>query len=368
MAVPFADHLKEIPDYFPGKPVEEVERELGIKEAIKMASNENFWGPPPRVRQAISDKIRQLNEYPDSGCFLLRETLSKKFGVEPNQVIVGHGSNYLIELIARSVLNPGEEGITCEPSFAFYRRAIKGALGSHKSLPLRSFEVDAEELLKAVSDRTRLFFLGSPNNPTGKVIPFPHLKLLMDRLNPDILVVLDEAYFDYVDSVEGRSGLELLKDHQNLIVLRTFSKIHGLAGLRIGYGIGHAQIIQSLMKVYLPFNVGSLAQAAALACLEEEDFLNEIRRINQEGKKYFYTALEDLGLEFVPTEANFILIRVGKATQVYEDLLKRGIIVRDMTSWKLPNHIRVTISLPENNERFVRALREILMDLRSQGL
>jgi histidinol-phosphate aminotransferase len=360
MAIQFADHLKDIPDYIPGKPVEELERELGIREAIKMASNENFWGPPLNVRQAISDKIKELNFYPDSGCFLLRERLSKKFGVEPNQVIVGHGSNYLIELISRVLLNPGDEGITCDPSFAFYQRAIKGALGSHTSVPLRNFEVDLEDLMNSLSDRTRLIFLGSPNNPTGKIIPFSKLKGFMDRLRARVLVVLDEAYFDYVDSTEARSGLELLRDHQNLIVLRTFSKIYALAGLRIGFGIAHALTLQSLMKLYLPFNVGILDQAAALAVLEEKDFLREIRRVNQEGKKYFYKALDDLGLEFIPTDANFILIRVGRATEVYERLLKKGIIVRDMTPWRLPDHIRVTISLPENNERFIRELQIIL--------
>lgn len=362
MTIQFADHLKDIPDYIPGKPVEEVERELGIREAIKMASNENFWGPPPKVRAAIRDKIKQLNSYPDSGCFLLKKELSKKFGVEPDQVIVGHGSNYLIELISRSVLNPGDEGMTCDPSFAFYRRAIKGAIGNHKSIPLRDFEVDVEALLNGLSDRTRLIFLGSPNNPTGKIIPFPSLKLLMDRVEPSVLVVLDEAYFEYVDSAEAGSGLDLLKDHRNLLVLKTFSKIHSLAGLRIGYGIACASVIQSLMKLYLPFSVGILAQAAALASLEEEDSLNEVRRINQEGKKYFYKALKELDLEFVPTEANFVLVRVGQAAIVYEKLLKKGIIVRDMTPWNLPDHIRVTISLPEHNERFIRELRIILTD------
>ncbi len=362
MAISFADHLKEIPEYIPGKPVEELERELGIQEAIKMASNENFWGPPSRVRQAISDQLKQLNAYPDSGCFLLRERLGKKFGVDPNQVVVGHGSNYLIELIARSVLNPGDEGMTCEPSFVFYRRAIKGALGNHQSIPLRNFEVEVEDLLKGLSKRTRLIFVGSPNNPTGKIIPFPKLKLLMNRLNPDILVVLDEAYFDYVDSADARSGLDLQGEHQNLMILRTFSKIHALAGLRIGYGIADAPIIQSFMKLYLPFNVGTLAQAAALAFLEEESFTNEVKRINRQGKEYLYKALTEGGLEYVPTEANFILIRVGRATEVYEQLLRKGIIVRDMTPWKLPDHIRVTISLPENNERFIRELRIVLAD------
>jgi len=362
MAIRFADHLREIPEYIPGKPVEELERELGIQEAVKMASNEIFWSPPSRVRQAISDKLKQLNAYPDSGCFLLRERLGKKFRVDPNQVIVGHGSNYLIELIARSVLNPGDEGMTCEPSFAFYRRAIKGALGNHQSIPLRNFELDVEDLLKGLSKRTRLIFVGSPNNPTGKIIPFPKLRLLMNRLNPDILVVLDEAYFDYVDSADAKSGLDLLREHQNLMILRTFSKIHALAGLRIGYGIAYAPIIESLMKLYLPFNVGTLAQAAALAFLEEEGFTKEVKRVNREGKEYLYQSLAEMGLDYVPTEANFILVRVGKATMVYEQLLRKGIIVRDLTPWKLPDHIRVTISLAENNERFIKELRSVLSD------
>jgi histidinol-phosphate aminotransferase len=214
--------------------------------------------------------------------------------------------------------------------------------------------------MNCLSDRTRLIFLGSPNNPTGKIIPFSKLRRFMDLLKPGILVVLDEAYSDYVDSPDARSGLDLLKDHQNLIVLRTFSKIYSLAGLRIGFGIAHAPVIQSLMKLYLPFNVGILDQAAALAFLEEESFTDEVKRINREGKEYLYKALKEVGLEYVPTEANFVLIRVGGATRVYEQLLKKGIIVRDMTLWKLPDHIRVTISLPKNNERFIRELRTLL--------
>jgi len=360
MTVRFSDHLKDIPDYIPGKPVEELERELGVTEALKMASNENFMGPPPKVMVAISEKIRSLNLYPDSGCFLLRNGLGKKWGVQPDQVIVGNGSNYLIELIARCVLNPGAEGITCDPSFLFYHRAIKGAMGIHQSIPLRNFEVDIEDLLNGVSDRTRLILLGSPNNPTGRTISFSKLKRLMARLDPGVLVVLDEAYFDFIRSPEVRSGLEILKDHANLIVLKTFSKYYSLAGLRIGYGIAHTDIIKALMKLYLPFNVGTLAQAAALAFLEEEDSLSEVKRINEEGKEYLYRELRSLGLEFVPTEANFILVRVGKATQVYEGLLKRGIIVRDMTPWKLPGHIRVTISLPGNNQRLMQELRDIM--------
>jgi histidinol-phosphate aminotransferase len=359
MAIRFADHLKDIPEYVPGKPVEELERELGIKRAVKMASNENFLGPPQKVITAISDKIRSLNLYPDSGCFALRETLGRKFGVSREQVIVGNGSNYLIELISRSILNPGDEGITCDPSFIAYRRSIRGALGTHQSIPLKDFEVDIESLLDGISDRTSLIFLGSPNNPTGRAIPFSKLKWLMNHLDPSVLVVLDEAYIDFIQSPEFQPGLELLKDHQNLIILRTFSKICSLAGLRIGYGISHAVIIKGLMKLYLPFNVGTLAQAAALAFLEKEDF-DEIRKINEDGKKYLYMELKHLGLDYVQTEANFILVRVGEATRVYEGLLKRGVIVRDMTPWKLPEHIRVTISRPENNEQFIRELQAIL--------
>jgi histidinol-phosphate aminotransferase len=360
MTLRFADHLKNIPDYIPGKPVEEVERELGIKEVVKMASNENFQGPSPRVSAAISEKIGQLNLYPDSGCFVLRQALAKRFTVQPAQVIVGNGSNYIIELICRCVLNPGDEGMTCDPSFAFYRRAIRGALGTVKSIPLKNFELDLEAILKNVSEKTRIIFLASPNNPTGRIIPFSQLKSFMNRLDPGILVVLDEAYFEFVDSPEAASGLQILKDHENLIVLRTYSKIFSLAGLRIGFGIAHPTIIQSLLKLFLPFSVSTLSQAAALASLEETDTLADVKRINQEGKIYLYRELDDLGLPFVPTEANFILVNVGNASQVEKQLLRTGIIVRDMTPWNLPQHLRITISTPGNNRRLVQTLRSIL--------
>jgi histidinol-phosphate aminotransferase len=360
MPLKFADHLKGIPDYVPGKPVEELERELGIKEAVKMASNENFQGPPPRVSAAIAEKIGQLNLYPDSGCFVLRQALARKFGFQSSQVVVGNGSNYIIELICRCVLNPGDQGITCDPSFAFYRRAIRGALGTVTSIPLKNFEIDPEEILKSVSGRTRIVFLASPNNPTGRILPFSKLRSFMDRLDPGIFVVLDEAYFEFIDSPEAGSGLQILKDHENLIVLRTYSKIFSLAGLRIGFGIAHETVVQALLKLFLPFSVSTLSQAAALASLEEEDTLADIKRINQEGKKFLYRELDNLGLAFVPTEANFILVNVGKASLIDQQLLRSGIIVRDMTPWNLPEHIRITISTPENNRRLIEALKSVL--------
>ena len=360
MVLKFADHLKGIPDYVPGKPVEELERELGVKEAIKMASNENFQGPPNRVIAAMVERLPQLNLYPDSGCFVLRQALAMRFGVQPAQVIVGNGSNYIIELISRCILNPGDEGVTCDPSFAFYRRAIRGALGTVKSIPLKNFEIDPEEILKSVSRKTRIIFLASPNNPTGRIIPFSTLRSFVDRLDPGIFVVLDEAYYEFVDSPEAGSGLQILKDHENLIVLRTYSKIFSLAGLRIGFGIAHPTVIQALLKLFLPFSVSTLSQAAALASLDEEDALVNIKRINQEGKMYFYRELDNLGLTFVPTEANFILVNVGDATWVDKQLQKAGIIVRDMTPWNLPQHLRITISTSENNRRLMGALRSVL--------
>ena len=360
MPLKFADHLKGIPDYVPGKPVEELERELGVKEAIKLASNENFQGPPKQVMAAMAEKLPQLNLYPDSGCFVLRQALAKRFGVQSTQVIVGNGSNYLIELICRSVLNPGDEGMTCDPSFAFYRRAIRGALGTTQSIPLKSFDIDLEDVLKRVSEKTRIVLLASPNNPTGRIIPFSIFKSFMKRLDPGIFVVLDEAYYEFVDSPEAGSGVDILEDHENLIVLRTFSKIFSLAGLRIGVGIAHPTVIQALLKLFLPFNVSTVSQAAALASLEEENALIEIKRLNQRGKTYLYKELDDLGLEFVPTEANFILVKVGQAMHVDRQLLKTGIIVRDMTPWNLPEHVRITISTPENNRRLIEALRSVL--------
>lgn len=356
----FSDHLKNIPDYIPGKPAEEVERELGIKEAVKMASNENCMGPPPGVTAAIIKEIGCLNLYPDSSCYNLRQALSKKFSVQAEQVLVGHGSNYLIDLICRCVLNPGDQGIIPSPSFLFYRRAILGAAGTAVTVPLRNFETDVEDILKAVTSRTRLIFLGSPNNPTGRVIPFSKLQWLMNHLDREIFVVVDEAYFEYVTSPEAGTGIDLLAKHENLIILRTFSKIYSLAGLRLGFALAHAAVIQALMKLFLPFSVGTLAQAAALAYLADETPLVQVRKMNESGKAYLYAELEKLRISYLPTEANFILLRVGKATAVYEQLLRRGFIVRDLTPWNMPEHIRVTISLPEHNERFIHELRTIL--------
>jgi histidinol-phosphate aminotransferase len=356
----FSNHLKDIPDYIPGKPIEEVERELGIKNAIKMASNENFMGPPPGVTAAIVQEIDHLNLYPDSSCYNLRQALSKKISVQTEQVLVGHGSNYLIDLICRCVLNPGDQGIIPSPSFLFYRRAILGAIGTAVTVPLRNFEIDVEDICKAVTGQTRLIFLGSPNNPTGRIIPFSRLQWLMTHLDREIFVVVDEAYFEYVTSSEAGTGLDLLGKNENLIILRTFSKIYSLAGLRLGFAVAHSAVIQALMKLFLPFSVGTLAQAAALAYLADETPLAHIRKINETGKAYLYAELEKMGIPYLPTEANFILLRVGKATKVYERLLSRGIIVRDLTPWNLPEYIRVTISLPEHNERLIHELRTIL--------
>lgn len=356
----FADHLRSVPDYIPGKPIEEVERELGIKEAIKMASNENWASPPPGVTDAIVQEIEHLNLYPDSNCYNLRHALSKKFSVQYDQVLVGHGSNYLIDLICRCVLNPGDQGILPSPSFLFYRKAILGALGTPVTIPLRNFEIEVEDISRAVTGQTRLIFLGSPNNPTGLIIPFSKLEWLMEHLDREVFVVIDEAYFEYVTSSEAGTGLDLLGKHENLIILRTFSKIYSLAGLRLGFAVAHPAVIHALLKLFLPFSVGTLAQAAALAYLADETPLAHIRKINETGKTYLYAELEKLGISYLPTEANFILVRVGKATAVYEQLLRKGIIVRDLTPWKLPEYIRITISLPEHNERLIHELRTIL--------
>ena len=356
----FANHLKDVPDYIPGKPIEEVERELGIKEAIKMASNENCIGPPPGVTAAIIQEIGHLNLYPDSSSYNLTQALSKKFSVQNEQVLVGHGSNYLIDLICRCVLNPGDQGIIPLPSFLFYRRAILGAVGTPLTVPLRNFEIDVEDICRAVTSQTRLIFLGSPNNPTGRIIPFSRLEWLMNHLDREVFVIVDEAYFEYVTSSEAGTGLDLLEKNENLIVLRTFSKIYSLAGLRLGFAVAQPAFIQALMKLFLPFSVGTLAQVAALAYLADEEPLAQIRKINETGKAYLYAELEKLRISYLPTEANFILVRVGKATVVYEQLLRKGIIVRDLTPWNLREYIRVTISLPEHNERLIHELRTIL--------
>lgn len=347
--------------YPPGKPIEELERELGIKGSIKLASNENPLGPSPMAVQAIMDKVHGLHRYPDGSGYYLKTKLSEKYGLPMSQIILGNGSDELIDLIARTFLSPGEHAVQTDPAFLIYETAVKAAGGQLTSVPLADFRIDLNGMAEAVMPSTKIIFLTNPNNPTGAAFSREELIGFLNKVPENVFVALDEAYIEFASDEEVAQGLDLLSSHPLLVVLRTFSKLYGLAGLRIGYGFASSEVIDFMNRVRLPFNANSLAQAGAIAALEDADFVARTLKVVREGLQYLYQNLDALGLEYLPTQTNFFLIRVPrKGKEIYELMLKQGIIVRAMDSYGLADYIRINVGLPEENERFIQTLKAIL--------
>lgn len=347
--------------YSPGKPIEEVERELGITNVIKMASNENPLGPSPRAVERLQSALPKLNLYPDSACFYLKKALAAKFGMPEECFLVGNGSDELLRLISETFLSPEDEVIFAEPSFVEYEfmASIMGA--KCRPVALKDFKHDLEAMKELINDNTKIVYVCNPNNPTGTIVTSDEIADFMSDIPEDVLVVFDEAYYEYVDSPDYVSGLEYLKQGRNVIVLRTFSKIYGLAGLRIGYGLTTPEIAEAVNRVREPFNVNLAAQEAAMGALDDDDHLQRSRKINIEGREYLYKAFKEMGLNYVPTQANFIFLDLGRECQpVFKQLLQMGVIVRTGDIFGYPNFIRVTIGKPEENQRFIAALKGIL--------
>jgi len=360
--------ILEIKPYIPGKPIEEVERELGRClrrgrgwEVIKLASNENPFPPPTGVLKAIRNYLPKLNRYPDDQGYYLTQALAKKYRVRQEQIILGCGSDEIMELVAKAFLEPGEEVVFGNPSFVMYKIITQIMGGKPVAVPLKNYTYDLNAMEKAITGKTKIIFIANPNNPTGTIVRDREVRRFVRNVPENIIIVFDEAYAEYVEDKEYPDTLDILSKNCNCIMLRTFSKISSLAGLRIGYGIANPGLISCLNRVRLPFNTSSIAQVAALASLKEKKWIEKIKRINREGKKYIYSELKKLGLNYVPTEANFILVKVGKnAAFVVNELLKRGIIVRGMESFALPDCIRITIGTPSENRKLVLALKEIV--------
>lgn len=353
--------IEDLVPYPPGKPMEELERELGIKDSIKLASNENPLGPSPLAVRAVIDKVNTLNRYPDGSGYYLKEKLAQKYHVPTDQIILGNGSNELIELLIRTFLSPGEHAVQAFPTFLVYEKIVKGAGGRMSSVPLSDFRIDLKGISQAITPESKIVFINNPNNPTGSAISKAEMLDFLAELPDDIIVALDEAYIEFVSDDRVSSGLELLEGRPLLFVMRTFSKLYGLAGLRIGYGFGSKKIIDYMNRVRQPFNANALAQAAAVAALEDSEFVSRTLRVVSEGLRYLYGSLDKLGIDYVPTQANFFLIKVPMgAKKTYERMLKEGVIVRSMDSFGLPEYIRINIGLPEENERFVRTLKKVL--------
>ena len=352
--------LVSLVPYQPGKPIEEVEREYGIGHSIKLASNENPLGPSPRATAALAAAIQGVHRYPDGGGFYLKAKLAMRLGVGADQVVLGNGSNEILELLARCFLRPGEDAVMSEQAFVVYASVVQAAAGIPRAVPLRDFTHDLEGILAAVRKSTRLVFLGNPNNPTGTIYRRAAFERFLERIGKDVLVVADDAYAEYVDDPEYPQTLAYLKSGRLLVTLRTFSKIYGLAGLRIGYGVGPAEIMEVLERVRQPFNVNQLAQVAALAALDDEEHVERSRRTNRQGMRFLESAFARLGLAWVPSQANFVLVRVGDGAAVYAKLLRQGVIVRPVGGYGFPEHVRVTVGTGEENRRFIAALERAL--------
>jgi histidinol-phosphate aminotransferase len=355
--------IDKIPPYVPGKPIEEVERELGISGVVKMASNENPLGPSKEVRQVIAQSLDKINLYPDASHYYLKQVLATELGFSTEHIIVGNGLDDVNRILAETILKPTDEVIIPQPTFSMYETVtiLMGAKPVLVKSP-KGLGNDLTAMKEAITGHTKLIFICNPNNPTGTIVKKNELIGFLKDLPAKILVVLDQAYADFADDPEFPNGLELIREgFDNLIVYHTFSKIHGIAGLRLGYAVGHPALIEQMQKVRDPFNVNLLAQAAGVAAFNSKKHILLSKELVQMGRRLFYEELDAMGIDYLPTQSNFILIDCKQDTQaIYQYLLQNGVIVRPTHSFGLPNHIRVTFGTAEQNDRFFKVFRAAL--------
>jgi histidinol-phosphate aminotransferase len=355
-------YVRNIAPYVPGKPIEELAREYGLAEAsiVKLASNENPRGPSPKAREAVMAASAGITRYPDGNGFALKSALATRFGVGTDQIVLGNGSNDVLELVTQAFLRPGDEAVYAEHAFAVYPLATQARGATGIEVKARNFGHDLVAMARSITPRTRVVFAANPNNPTGTWLAPSDVKEFLAEVPEDCLLVLDEAYDEYLDPGQRSPSVSWIREHPNLIVSRTFSKAYGLAGLRIGFGMMNAGVADMLNRVRQPFNVSSVAQAAALAALADTDYVAESARLNRDGLAQLTSALDAMGVGYVPSHANFLLVHVGDGARVYEHLLRRGVIVRPVANYGLPEHVRVTVGLSEENRRFLAALESAL--------
>lgn len=352
--------ILNIKPYQPGKPIEEVKRELSLKDVIKMASNENPLGPSPKAVAAIKKHLVNINRYPEGGCFYLRQALSGRLKVKQEQLIFGNGSDELIILALRAFVNEGEEVIVATPTFLIYEIASKIQGAKIKKVPTKYFKHDLKAMKDAITRNTKMVFIANPDNPNGTYVTKYELEGFLKGLPESLMVFIDEAYFDFVDEKDYPDGLDYISKN-NVIVTRTFSKSYGLAGLRIGYGVSDPEIIRYMETVREPFNVNSVAQVGAVAALKDRKFLSKTKRLNQAGRKFLYGEFKKLGVKYVPSVTNFVLLEIGKdAPEVCRKLLKKGVIIRNMKAWGLDTFIRVTVGTEKENKRFIKEFKKII--------
>lgn len=352
--------LANLPVYQPGRPIEEVAREhnLPVESVLKLASNENPLGPSPKAVAAMRRVLDQLHLYPDGNAFYLKKKLADKLRVEPRNIILGNGSNEIIEFVGHAFVRPGAEVVVSEYCFAVYPIVTHLFGGTLVTVPARDLGHDLPAMLRAITPQTTVLFVANPNNPTGTLATKKQVEQLASEVPDSVLLVMDEAYIDFLE--DAPDLIRLVHNKPNLLLMRTFSKIYGLAGLRLGYGIGHPDLIAAFERVRQPFNINSLIQAGAMAALDDEEHLTATKRNNAAGLHFFYEELKKLKLEFVPSAANFVLVKVGNGQKVFESLQKAGIITRPMGGYRLPDWIRITVGTPVENQRCLAALKNAI--------
>lgn len=362
IGIPAPQYVREIAPYQPGKPVSEVARERGLVESdiVKLASNENPRGASPRAIDAIQSALDELARYPDGNAFELKEVLAKIHDIEQDSIVLGNGSNDVLELAAIAFLAPGTSAVYSQHCFVVNRLATQARGAEGIEVPAREFGHDLEAIRAAVRDDTRVIFVSNPNNPTGTWIDASQVVAFIREVPPHVLVVLDEAYYEYLAAADQSASIEWTREFPNLLVTRTFSKAHGLAGLRVGYGVTHPGVADLMNRVRQPFNVNSVAQAAAVAALGDTGFVKDSADLNLAGMKQLTSGFEALGLDWIPSHGNFVSVRVGDSAQVFNGLLERGVIVRPIAGYGLPEHLRVTVGLDSENARLLDTLAAVL--------
>lgn len=353
--------VKSLSPYQAGKPIEELERELGISNIIKLASNENPFGFPESAKQAIINQLNDLTRYPDANGFELKAAISKKFDIQLNQITLGNGSNDLLELFAHTFASEHDEVIYSQYAFIVYSLVTKAINATAREIQAKDWGHDLDAFLAAINDKTKLIFIANPNNPTGNFLAEVEIDAFLAKVPTNVIVVLDEAYTEFTQAFERVNSFGLLAKYPNLIVSRSLSKAYGLAGLRIGYAVSHPEIADLLNRVRQPFNCNSLALVSAGAVMNDDAFVEKVAENNRQEMKRYEAFCQANGLDYIPSKGNFITIDFGRpATSIYEALLREGVIVRPIASYGMPNHLRISIGLPEENDRLFSALSKVL--------
>lgn len=358
----FRKGLMDIKAYVPGKPMEDVMRELGLTEVVKLASNENPLGPSPKALEAVRESLDSINYYPDGACRALTQKLADKLGVDPEGIIFANGEDNIISLISKTFLNEGEEMIMADPSFSSFEIGARAVGGKVLKVPVGpDFITDLEAMAAAVTPPTKLIFLCNPNNPTGTINTRQEVEKFLASLPDRVLVVLDEAYKEFVEDPDYPEGLDYVRAGKNVLVTRTFSKVYGLAGLRVGFAVGHPDFIGGMKRIREAFATNRLAQIAALAALDDDEFMHRVVAVNKEGREYFYSEFERLGLPYIRSQTNYVMVDTKQdIRQVFLDLQREGVIIRPAYIWDMPTWARVSVGTGEENKKFIQALEKVL--------